>query len=162
MMQKLKGAVIMLAVLIVIVGAGFFVVTNWGFVFSKVVTGEVLNVERVNDPQAIITSRVTREQLHLYSILLHNDSDNKMYAATSEDPQWQSIKKGFCVQARLYRYPPWRLSLANTYYNARILDPSACPVKPSAEDEKPALPEDQAGPQPAFPPGPSEPGSGGH
>lgn len=154
MMKKLKNAAMLLVVILILVSVGFFVVNNWGYVFSKVVTGEVLNVERVTDPQAIITSRVTREQLHLYSILMLNNTDGKMYAATSEDPQWQSIKKGFCVQARLYRYPPWRLSLANTYYNARILDPSACAAK-SQESQ----PEEKAPPQPVFPPGPSEPGA---
>jgi hypothetical protein len=159
MLKKLKNAVMLLVVFVILVSVGFFVVSNWGYVFSKVVVGEVLNVERVTDPQAIITSRVTREQMHLYSILLHNQSDGKMYAATSEDPQWQSIKKGFCIEARLYRYPPWRLSLANTYYNARILDPSACPAKlPSGDQVEPPA-DEKAPPQPAFPPGPSEPGS---
>jgi hypothetical protein len=158
MMKKIKNAIILLFVILIVISIGFLVVNNWGYVFSKVVTGEVLNVERVTDPQAIITSRVTREQLHLYSILLHNQSDGKMYAATSEDPQWQSIKKGFCIQARLYRYPPWRLSLANTYYNARILDPSACPAKLPPSDQ--TVPEEKAPPPPALPPGPSEPGSG--
>lgn len=152
-MNNLKTAAKLLIILVVIVGIGIFVVTNYAWVFSKVVTGEVLNVERVTDPQAVITSRVTPGQMHSYSILIKDES-GKMYATSSEDYQWQVIKKGFCVKARLYRYPPWRLSLANTFYNARILDPSACPVKPSSAEP---LPEENAPVQPVFPPGPSEP-----
>ncbi len=155
-MKKIKGAIKLLIGTAAVVAIAIFVVTNYGWVFSKVVRGEILNVERVTDPQAIITSRVTQEQLHSYSILIQSD-DGKLYAASSEDRQWQVAKKGFCVEARLYRYPPWRLSLANTFYNARILELSRCPGKPLTDEPEPSQPADaEKATPPAVLPMPSD------
>lgn len=139
-MGKIKGALKLLIGTTLLLVIGIFVITNWSWVFSKRVKGEILNVERVTDPQAIISSRTTQEQLHSYSILIKGE-DGKLYTSSSEDRQWQVAKKGFCVEARLYRYPPWRLSLANTFYNARLLELSMCAGKPLPPSEPEAAPD---------------------
>lgn len=129
---------IKLIVVVTLVGAAIaFVIMNWAWVFSKKVKGEIINVERVTDPAMIMSARTTEAQIHSYSILIQAE-DGKLYTASSEDRQWQVAKKGYCVEARLYRYPPWRLSLANTFFNARLLELSVCPgksVPPAAEPD---------------------------
>jgi len=147
-MTSFKTAIKLLLVVGVLAGIIAFVISNWGWVFSKRVKGEIINVERVTDPQAIFSSRASDAQIHSYSILIHSE-DGRLYTASSEDRQWQVAKKGFCVEALLYRYPPWRLSLAGTYYNARLLELSNCPGKPLPEITP--TPEVQV-PPPAVPP----------
>jgi hypothetical protein len=128
-MKQFKFAMRIIIALVVLAAVGFFVVTNWGWVFSKRVQGVILNADRVTDPSMIMSPRTTEAQIHQYSVLIQS-FDGKLYTATSVDPQWQS-KKGFCVDARLFRYPPWRLSLAGTFYNARVLELSVCKDKPA-------------------------------
>lgn len=114
-----------LMILVAIVGAGAFVVTNYSWVFAKRVKGRIVNVERVTDPNAFIGSKVTPEQMHSYAILIQGD-DGKLYTASSEDRKWQVAKKDYCVDALLYRYPPWDFNRANTFFNARLDELSLC------------------------------------
>src|SRR5690606_7245703 len=106
-MGSFKFAVKLIVGLVVVAGILVFVITNWSWVFSKRVKGEILNVERVTDPAMIMSARTTEAQIHSYSILIQGE-DGKLYTSSSEDRQWQVAKKGFCVEALLYRYPPWR------------------------------------------------------
>lgn len=131
-----------LVIALILVGGTAFVVSNWSWVFAKRVKGRILEVERVTDPTAILGSRLTPEQMHSYAILIEGD-DGKLYTASSEDRQWQVAKKGYCVDALLYRYPPWNLDKANTFFNARLDGLSRCngeekPVDESPVDGKPA------------------------
>lgn len=135
-MTTFKTAMKLIVALVLVAGAGIFVIQNWGWVFSKRVKGEIINVERVTEQTAILSSRATEAQMHTYSILIQGE-DGRMYTSSSEDSQWQVAKKGFCVEALLYRYPPWRLSLANTFYNARLVELSRCVGKPTLEEAEP-------------------------
>lgn len=122
----------MLIVVVVVVAAGALVVANWSWVFSKNITGKVVDVERVTDPTAVF-GRSSPEQMYSYSILLQGD-DGKLYASSSEDRKWQVIKKGYCVEALLYRYPPWNLNKANTFFNAQMKEVKMCPGETSLPD----------------------------
>lgn len=130
----MKSAVKLLIVILLTAGALWFVIDNWAWVFSKRVKGEIMNVERVTEQTAILGSRVTNAQMHTYSILIQGE-DGRMYTSASEDSQWQVAKKGFCVEALLYRYPPWRLSLAGNFFNARLIELSQCKGKAQAPEE---------------------------
>jgi hypothetical protein len=127
-----------LIVAVVLIGSVVFVIRNYSWVFAKKVKGRVLNVERVTDPASILGSRPTEAQLHSYAILIQGH-DGRLYAASSDDRQWQVVKKGYCVEALLYRYPPWNLDKANTYFNARIDQLSLCPGETELPDQ-PAIP----------------------
>lgn len=140
-----------LFLLLLFIGAGVLVVTNYSWIFAKRVKGKIVNVERVMDPSAILGSRLTPEQMHSYAILIEGQ-DGRMYAASSEDRKWQIVKKGYCVDALLYRYPPWDLDKANTFFNARLDDLSLCPGETRPPDEAPALPSKPAEPVPQLPP----------
>lgn len=147
-MKALTSFVKIFALGVVAVGVIALVIANWSYVFSKNVSGKVIDVKRVTDPTAILGARTTPEQMFSYAVLLQGQ-DGKLYTATSEDRQWQVVKPGYCVDALLYRYPPWALSKANTFFNATVKDIKICPGET-------ALPTD-ASPGPAAPPAPGEP-----
>jgi hypothetical protein len=150
-MKNMMTAIKILLVIAILTGAGIFVVNNWAWVFSKTVEGEIINVERVTEPTAILSARISDAQIHSYSILI-KDKEGKLYTTSSEDPQWQIAKPGYCVRALLYRNPPWELNKAITFFNARIKELSECqggkpvtPVQPSAPEGQPALPPVESG-----------------
>lgn len=153
-MKQMKTFVRLVVGMAIAVIVTVFVFTNYSWVFSKRIHGKILNVKRVTDPTAILSSKVTAEQLHSYSVLIQGD-DKKLYTASSEDRQWEVATAGYCVEALLYRYPPWDLDRAGTFFNARLMELSVCdgqpvPVPPSpppAPTEAPP-PPDAAKPPP--------------
>jgi len=164
-MKSLTGFLKILVAVVVLLAVGGLVISNYSWVFSKRVTGKVVDVERVTDPSAIIGgTRVTEAQMYSYSVLIQGD-DGHLYTASSEDRQWQVVKKGYCVEALLFRYPPWVLERANTFFNARVKDVKICPgetklpdAPPEKSAEKPSGLPGVAAPQPspsvpAGPPG---------
>ena len=142
-MKLLK--VFILVLILVVVGA--LVVNNYSWVFSKRVLGQVVDVERVTDPIAVYGSRVTEAQMYSYSILIQGN-DGHLYASSSEDRQCQVVKKGYCVDALLFRYPPWVLEKAGTFFNARLKDVTICPGQTTLPQNTPG----PAGPQTEPPP----------
>lgn len=111
---------------VVVLVIGAFIFKNYSWVFSKKVTGKIMNVQRVTDPTALFGSKTTPDQMHSYAILIQGD-DGKLYTASSEDRQWQVATPGYCVKALLYRYPFWDLQAANTFFNARVEELFLCP-----------------------------------
>ena len=126
MMMKWVRRSIFIAILIAI---GVFVATNYSWVFAKRVSGEVIEIERITQPTAILGNRVTEEQLHSYAVAIR-DVDGNIHTATSEDRQWGIAKKGYCVEAMFYRYPPWDLSKGGTFFNARMDSMRECKTAP--------------------------------
>lgn len=138
-------------VALVLIGLVVLVITNWSWVFSKNVTGKVVDVERVTDPTAVFGVRSTPEQMYSYSILIQGD-DGQLYTSSSEDRQWQVIKKGYCVEAQLFRYPPWNLEKGNTFFNARLKNVKIC----SGESSLPGAPQPEAQQPQNVPPQPQK------
>lgn len=140
-MNKMKSAFRLLIVFLILAGAGSFVIAKWSWVFAKKVKGEIVGVERVTQPTAILSARATEAQIHSYSVLIKGE-DGKLYTASSEDRQWQVAKPGYCVEALLYVYPPWDLDRAGTYFNARLVELSECAGKPISAQPERAQPMD--------------------
>ncbi len=125
-MKQVRSVVRILVGMVVVLGVGAFVVVNYSWVFSKRVKGKIVDVQRVTDPSAVLGGqRVTAEQLHSYSVLIEGE-DHRLYTSSSEDRQWQVAAKGYCVEALLYRYPPWDLKNAGTFFNARLVELKVC------------------------------------
>ena len=145
-MQSLKGFLRAAVILMILVGAVVFVVANYSWVFSKRVRGQVIDVQRVTAPTAILGNKMTESQMYSYSVLIQ-DEDGKLYSASSEDRQWQVVRKGYCVDALFFRYPPWHFDQGNTYFNARVEQIRACPGQKALPDlnapEAPAPPSVQ-------------------
>ena len=119
-MKRIRSLLITLLILALIIGLGFVTVNNYSVIFAKTVSGEVLKVERVNQPLTIVNSDTPVSQMFSYAVAIRNAKDNVIYISSSEDRQWSLAEKGSCVQAKFYPYPPWNFDKANTYYNARF------------------------------------------
>ena len=122
MMAKWLKRVLLVVIVAVIT---IFVVQNYSWVFSKRIKGEVIEIERVTEPTAILSNRVTEEQIHSYAMAIR-DEHGEIHTASGEDRQWSVVKKGYCVEAMFYRYPPWDLARAGTFFNARVLSMRDC------------------------------------
>lgn len=145
-MASFRSIVIWLLALLVLCGVIVFTIVNYSWVFSKHVIGEILDVQRVTNPTAIL-GKTTDDQIHSYAVLIQG-VDGKLYTASSDDRQWQVAHKGYCVDALLYVYPPWDLKNSGTYFNARVNQLSFCPGKPPPPEAKPDV-----SPTPAAPAG---------
>lgn len=133
-------AVLLWTILVVTVcGVITFVIINWSWVFAKHIHGEIIDVQRVTNPTAIM-GKVSDQQIHSYAILIQNDDDKKLYTARSDDQQWQVARRGYCVDALLYVYPPWNLEKSGTYFGARMNQMILCPGKtaPPESETKPS------------------------
>lgn len=133
-MASVKSIIIWLFGLLIISALGIFVVSNYSYVFAARIEGEVVEVERVMNPTAIL-GRATDAQIHSYAVLLKGDN-GKLYAASGDDRQWQVIKKGCRIKSILYVYPPWNLEKSGTYFNARVKEVLSCPT-PEAQPQTP-------------------------
>jgi hypothetical protein len=119
-MRAITKALRILLLFVAVVLIAWIIASNYSFIFSKVVKGEILEVERVTQPTAVIGSTVTPEQLYSFAVMIRSES-GEIFSASSEDRQWAIAKKGYCVEARFYPYPPWNFDKADTYFNARLV-----------------------------------------
>lgn len=133
-MNKVRGFLRALILMAIVVFAVIFVITNYSWVFAKKVKGEVVDVQRVTAPTAVFGNRATEAQMYSYSVLLKGE-DGELYTSASEDRQWQVVKKGYCVDALLYRYPPWHFDKGNNFFNARVEKIRVCPGQSALPDE---------------------------
>ena len=104
----------------------WLVLDNWSFVFSRIIRGEIMEVARVTQPTAVIGSQITAEQLFSFAILVRSES-GEIFSASSEDRQWAIVHKGFCVETRIFPYPPWSMEKSGTFFNARLVKVLDCP-----------------------------------
>jgi hypothetical protein len=149
-----RSVLALIGAVVITVGVGTFVIMKWSWVFSKRINGTIVSVERVTEPSAIFSSRATEQQIHSYSVLVRGN-DGTLYTSSSEDRQWQVAKKGYCVEALLYRYPPWDLQRAGTFFNARLKRLYDCPNQPRVGEDavsQPIAPSEMPPPEvPAQP-----------
>ncbi len=147
----------------------YFVATNWGFVFSKTIEGEIVAVERVTPPVAIVNNGAGGSQpapgMFSFAVAVRSP-EGVIHTASSEDRQWAVARAGNCVKATFFPYAPWVLKKDGTYYNARLDELRDCaskaPVAPPAAEAPTAAappsavatPADSSAPQPAGTPNP--------
>ena len=125
-MKVVASALRKLLIAIAVALVGWLLAVNYSFVFSKKVVGEILEVERVTQTAAILGGgSVSPDQMFSFAVMIRT-FDGQMFTASSEDRQWAVVKKGYCVEARFYPYPPWNLEKADTYFNARLIRPFEC------------------------------------
>lgn len=131
-----------------VIGGGAWIFINfYSVLFSKEVTGEVVGVERLLDPQVALlgpgsgggggggfgssTSNSQggelNRQIFSFSIAIRDPKTSEIHVATTEDRQWAVVKPGQCATAKVYPYPPWKLYKSGTYFDARLLKLFDCP-----------------------------------
>lgn len=132
-MKTVRTAMWILAVFVILGGGITFAVVNYAWLFAKNVEGEIVEVERIMEPTALIGGALSDKQIHSYAVLIQTKS-GEMFTSSADDRQWEVAKKGYCVMATLYRYPPWNLEKGGTFYNARLKQINRCPGKEAAPE----------------------------
>lgn len=127
--------------LLVFVGATAFVLTNYyPWIFSKNVVGQIYQVERVTQPTMLVGAAAVQSATAMFSFAVAiRGEDGTIYTASSEDRQWAVARRGLCVTAKFYPYPPWDLEKGGTYANARLTGLKECPPNMPAIPEVPAM-----------------------
>ena len=116
----MKGIAVKALVALVVVGVLAVVATNYSYIFSKTVIGEIIEMERVAPEAAIIGGQpIQTSAIFSYAVAIKT-KDGQIFTASSEDRQWAVAKKGYCVEAVFYPYPFWNLAKSGTYFNARL------------------------------------------
>lgn len=126
----MKKYLTLLIALVVLGGAAYIGIAYYPYVFAKTVDGEIVKVERVSTPDAIIASgrAIPANQMFSFAIAIR-DKDGQIHTASSEDRQWAVAQTGQCAEAKLFPYPPWQLDKGGTYYGARLKKLYDCPKK---------------------------------
>ncbi|HVK60150.1 MAG TPA: hypothetical protein VM432_01320 [Bdellovibrionales bacterium] len=128
-MKQVKQVFYILIAAIVLVGALYTVVNYYGYIFSQRVSGEILEVERLNQGAALVApGSIAPEALFSFAVAIKADT-GEIFTASTQDRQWAVAKKGMCVEALFYPYPFWELDRAGTWNNARLIKLRDCPAK---------------------------------
>lgn len=122
-MKNIVSLAKLLVLVIVLVGAISVFISYYSFIFSKVVTGPIKKVERV-DQEMIIASRGSgplNPQVFSFAVSIEDMKTHEIMVASTEDRQWAAVEPGQCATARFYPYPFWEVEKAGTYHNARLM-----------------------------------------
>lgn len=116
----MKGTVLKAVIALFIIGIIAIVGYNYSYIFSKTVTGEIIEMERVAPETAILGGQpIQNSAIFSYAVAIRTE-DGQIFTASSEDRQWAVAKKGYCVESVFYPYPFWNLQKSGTYFNARL------------------------------------------
>ena len=125
MLRFIKKFSLMLALVIFICGSGYILVQYYSLIFSKTVKGKAIKVSKVNDTIAVMGSGAVNSQIYSFAVAIKTP-EGVIYTSSTEDRQWAAVTEGFCVEARLYPYPPWNFEKADTYFGARLIHMMEC------------------------------------
>ncbi len=128
MKSKLKGIFFSFLTVLFLGVVGFTVIKFYSYIFAQTIDGQVHEIERVTQPMMIVGSQVqTADNNLLYSYTVSiRDQKGVIHTATSTDRQWAVVRKGICVEAKIFPYPFWNLDKSGTYFNARLLLQKDC------------------------------------
>lgn len=117
------------AVLAIIVGLLWLVLSNYSVIFSKSVNGEVTAIEKVEIPVALMARAESNinAQVFSFAIGIKDTKSGEIFTAFSDQRQWAVVEKGQCAEAEFLPYPPWELTKRGTYFGARLIRLYECP-----------------------------------
>lgn len=118
-------------IILLIIGALLWVImANYSVIFSKTVKGEIVGVERIEIPVALMT-RTDTDMGKVYSFAIGIKTETgEIFTASSEDRQWAVVTRGQCAEAVFLPHPPWELRKKDTYFGARLVKLYECADRP--------------------------------
>ena len=127
----MKKVAVSFLVIVIIAVIGYTMVSYWPYIFSKNVEGQVIKVEKLMDPIALISrDGDPSNKVFSFAVALKNETTGEIFTASTEDRQWAAVQgEGLCAQAKFFPYPPWKFDKAGTYYGARLLKLWTCSDK---------------------------------
>ena len=118
---------------LLLIFAAFIGVRYYSYVFAKTIQGEVIGVERITQPAAIINnteSLPTAAQMFSFAVAIKDSKSGEIFTGSSEDRQWAVVQKGQCAVTKFFPYPFWVLDKAGTYYGTRLIQLYDCANPP--------------------------------
>ena len=109
-------AVVGIAILFGIVGGAAY-----KYLYAENVTAKVTEIQNIQPSAVVADAGVV-----FSSALMLTTKEGQMISTSSEDRQWFVVKQGQCVRAKLFKYAPWDLDKAGTYYGARMISIIPC------------------------------------
>lgn len=120
--MKFKTWLVSFLVLAILGAVAYTGVQFYSYIFAQDIDGEVIAIDRVTQPGAIIANGTPIPASHIFSFAIAiRDNKGSIHTASGEDKQWAVVEKGQCVEARFFPYPPWNLDHSGTFYGARLL-----------------------------------------
>jgi hypothetical protein len=118
-MRKAGSGIIIFVFLSFII---YSLVSYWPYIFSKKVEGNVVKVEKLMDPIAVMTGGEPSNKVFSFAVAIRNESTGEIFTASTEDRQWAAVQgEGLCAEAKFFPYPPWKLDKSGTYFGARLI-----------------------------------------
>jgi hypothetical protein len=127
-MKKVASSFLIVALILV---TGFVLFSYWPYIFSKNVEGEVIKVEKLMDPVALISrDGDPSNKVFSFAVAIKNETTGEIFTASTEDRQWAAVQgENLCAHAKFFPYPPWQLDKAGTYFGARLIKLWPCSGK---------------------------------
>jgi hypothetical protein len=126
-MQSFKKFSYLLLLVIFVIAVGWIVEHNYSLIFSRSVSGEVVDVQHVNSNVAVLNQGTEQNDALFSFAVAIRDEKGVIFTASSNDRRWAVVKPGFCADVVFYPFPPWDLGNSGTYSNARLLHMRDCP-----------------------------------
>jgi hypothetical protein len=129
-MRVVKVKLFVIAFILLLFPLGYLIVEYYSIVFSRTVTGKVVAIDRVTQPNTLIGNggQIPASQIFSFAIAIR-DTQGEIITSSSEDRQWAVVEKDQCASAKFFPYPPWQFEKAGTFYGARLLKIFDCPEK---------------------------------
>jgi hypothetical protein len=123
----MKSIVARTLIIFAVIAIFIMCIEYYSYLFAKTVSGEVVDVARVNDQTALIATGATIPAHQMFSFAVAiKTHDGQIITASSEDRQWAVVQKGLCADVKMFPYPPWKLDKAGTYFGARATKVYEC------------------------------------
>ncbi len=124
----MKKAVAFFMILVFFIGGGYVVVNFWPYIFAKTIQGEVMKVERLIEPVAVLTEQnQPSDKIFSFAVAIKDRHTGEIFTASTEDRQWAAVQgEGLCAKAKFFPYPPWNFQKSGTYFGARLLGLWSC------------------------------------
>lgn len=127
----MKKAIVTMVLLIFVVGGLYTFINFWPYIFVKTVQGEVIKVERLMEPVAVLSrDGEPSNKVFSFAVAVKDQATGEIFTASTEDRQWAAVQgEGLCARAKFFPYPPWQFDKAGTYHGARLIKLWKCDEK---------------------------------
>lgn len=119
---------LLVAIIILFIALGVVVGSCSGcskIFFKKEYAGKVTKVNHFNNGQAVVTGVLGKgtgfSSAAMFSCAIEISADNEFINFSSEDRQFGTIAEGDSIRVAIFKYAPWNLDKAGTYYGGRLI-----------------------------------------
>jgi prepilin-type N-terminal cleavage/methylation domain-containing protein len=127
--MKRKGVTLIEILVVVVIALIFISVVAGGCAgcggskvfFRKNCIGKVTNISNLSGQVTTIVGKNNVYPGAAFSFAIEMSANNEFVNFSSEDRQFATIEKGDSISVAFFKYPPWNMDKAGTYYGGRLL-----------------------------------------